>query len=179
MLQLQSAGSASKALRQALLEASSRIAAIARAHQRLHKSDGINTLDLGAYLSDICKDLSQAMPASEVNMAFEQGIEIPTDQAISAALLVNELVTNVAKYAYPDGPCRVWITLARGAGNSLDISVRDEGVGLPSTFDIKSGLGLGMRIADAFTRQLHGKLDIIRRNPGTELVLSFPATPAG
>jgi two-component sensor histidine kinase len=54
------------------------------------------------------------------------------------------------------------------------ISVRDEGVGLPPAFDIKSGQRLGMRLVDAFAQQLQGNLQVLRKEPGTELVLTFP-----
>jgi two-component sensor histidine kinase len=78
--------------RHKLREASSRIAAIPRAYQRLYRSERIDTLDLGAY--EVCKDLDDSMPSCEVNVSAEEGIEIRTDRAIPAILLVNELITN-------------------------------------------------------------------------------------
>jgi two-component sensor histidine kinase len=164
-------------VRHELREASSRIAAIARAHQRLYTSDRIETLDLGAYLTDVCKDLDDSMPSCEVNVSAEEGIEIRTDRAIPAVLSVNELVTNAAKYAYPAGNCRVWVTLSRAPKETVMISVRDEGIGLPATFDIKSGRRLGMRLVDAFAQQLQGDLQVLRKEPGTEFVLTLPINP--
>jgi two-component sensor histidine kinase len=177
MLHLHASGAESNEVRHELREASSRIAAIARAHQRLYKSDRIDTLDLGAYLTEVCKDLDDSMPSCEVNVSAEEGIEIRTDRAIPAVLLVNELITNAAKYAYPGGSCRVWVTLSRGAEDKLILSVRDEGTGLPPTFDIKSGRRLGMRLVDSFSQQLHGDLKVLRRDPGTEFVLTIPFHP--
>jgi len=108
-------------------------------------------------------------------VSAEEGIEIRTDRAIPAILLVNELITNAAKYAYPAGNCRVWVALSRSAsGDAVVISVRDEGVGLPASFDIKSGRRLGMRLVDSFSRQLQGDLQVLRRTPGTEFVLTIP-----
>jgi two-component sensor histidine kinase len=115
-----------------LREASSRIAGIARAHHRLYRSDRIDTLDLGAYLRDVCKDIAESTPACEISVSVEQGIEISTDRAIPAVLLINELITNAAKYAYPAGNCRVWVTLSLATKETVVISVRDEGVGLPN-----------------------------------------------
>jgi two-component sensor histidine kinase len=175
MLHLHASVAESKDVQHELREASSRIAAIARAHQRLYKSDRIDTLDLGAYLTDVCRDLDDSMPSCEVSVSAEEGIEIRTDRAIPAILLVNELITNAAKYAYPAGNCRVWVTLSRNAsGDLVVISVRDEGVGLPASFDIKSGRRLGMRLVDSFSQQLQGDLQVLRRNPGTEFVLTIP-----
>jgi two-component sensor histidine kinase len=177
MLHLHASGAESTEVRHELREASGRIAAIARAHQRLYKSDRIDTLDLGAYLTEVCKDLDDSMPSCEVNVSTEEGIEIRTDRAIPAVLLVNELITNAAKYAYPAGNCRVWVTLSRAPNDHVLISVRDEGVGLPSTFDIKSGRRLGMRLVDSFSQQLQGDLQVLRKDPGTEFVLTMPRHP--
>ena len=138
----------------------------------MYTSDRIDTLDLGAYLSDVCKDLGDSMSGCEVNVCAAEGIVVRTDRAIPAVLLVNELITNAAKYAYPGGNCRVWVTLSREADTV--ISVRDEGMGLPATFDIKSGRRLGMRLVNSFSRQLNGDLQVLRKNPGTEFVLTMP-----
>jgi two-component sensor histidine kinase len=174
MLHLHSSVADSNDVRHELREASGRIAAIARAHQRLYRGDRIDTLDLGAYLTDVCKDIEDSMPACQVEVTADDGVEIRTDRAIPAVLLVSELVTNAAKYAYPAGNCRVWVTLSRAPKDAVVISVRDEGVGLPPTFDIKSGRRLGMRLVDSFTQQLHGNLQILRKTPGTEFVLTLP-----
>jgi two-component sensor histidine kinase len=178
MLHLHASGAESNEVRHELREASSRIAAIARAHQRLYKSDRIDTLDLGAYLTEVCKDLKDSMPSCEVNVSSEEGIEIRTDRAIPAVLLVNELITNAAKYAYPAGNCGVWLTLSRAPKDNVLISVRDEGVGLPPTFNIKSGRRLGMRLVGSFSQQLQGDLEVLRKNPGTEFVLTVPLHPS-
>jgi two-component sensor histidine kinase len=179
MLHLQSTVTHSNEVQHELRQASSRIAAIGRAHQRLYRSDRVDALDLRAYLVDVCNDICESMPSCEVNVSAEEGIEISTDRAIPAILLVNELITNAAKYAYPAGSCRVWVTVSSGQNETVVISVRDEGVGLPPTFDIESGHRLGMRLVDAFSRQLQGELEVLRRQPGTEFVLTVPLKPAG
>lgn len=174
MLHLHASVAESNDVRHELREASSRITAVARAHQRLYRSDRIETLALGAYLTDVCKDLNNSMSSCEVIVSAEDDIEIRTDRAIPAMLLVNELITNAAKYAYPAGNCRAWVTLSRASEGTVRITVRDEGVGLPPTFDIKSGRRLGMRLVDAFAQQLQGNLQVLRKEPGTEFVLTFP-----
>ncbi|MGH6671492.1 MAG: sensor histidine kinase [Xanthobacteraceae bacterium] len=173
MLHLHSSISESEDVRHELRQAGSRITAIARAHQRLYSGDAIEALDLGAYVRDVCKDIGAATPECEIAVDAETGILIRTDRAIPAALLVNELITNAAKYAYPDADCKVWVTLSCESKGSAVISVRDEGVGLPANFDLKSGR-LGMRLVNSFAQQLQGELQILRKDPGTEFVLNFP-----
>jgi len=174
MLHLQAAASESADVTHGLREASQRIAAIARAHQRLYAGDTVETLDLGTYLTAVCDDLRDSMPKCQINVDTAAGIEIATDRAIQVALLVNELITNSAKYAYPSGPCRAWVRVSRGSDNAIIVSVRDEGVGLPAEFDIKSRKRLGMQLINAFTTQLQATLEIKRRAPGTEFILSVP-----
>jgi two-component sensor histidine kinase len=174
MLRLQSSVVQSEDARHELIEAGSRIAAIARAHQRLYSGDQIEALDLGAYLRQVCADIASSMPGCEIDVSAEEAIVIRTDRAIPAVLIVNELITNAAKYAYPGRDCRVWVTLSRRSEQSVAISVRDEGTGLPPQFDLQSGR-LGMRLVSSFAQQLQGDLQISRRDPGAEFVLNFPA----
>src|SRR5215472_10680517 len=176
MLHLQSSSAENPDLRHELREAGSRIAAVARAHQKLYSTNRIDSLDLGVYLTDVCKDLNASIPDCEINVSAEEGIITATDRAVAVALLVNELVSNAIKHAYPGAQCRVWVTLSRGADATNLITVKDEGVGLPSDFDLKTGRRLGMRLVNTFTKQLRGDLQIVRRNPGTEFVLAIPST---
>lgn len=174
MLRLQSSVVQSEDARHELIEAGSRIAAIARAHQRLYNGDQIEALDLGAYLRQVCADIASSMPGCEIDVSVEEAIVIRTDRAIPAGLIVNELITNAAKYAYPGRDGRVWVTLSRSSERSLAISVKDEGAGLPPQFDLSSGR-LGMRLVSSFAQQLQGDLQVLRKDPGAEFVLNFPA----
>jgi two-component sensor histidine kinase len=173
MLHLQSSNAENPDLRRELREAGSRIAAVARAHQRLYSSNRIDSLDLGIYLTDVCKDLNASIPDCEISVSAEEGIIKPTDRAVAVALLVNELVSNAIKHAYPGAQCRIWATLSRKSG-SIVLTVRDEGIGLPADFDLNTGRRLGMRLVNAFTKQLRGTLQVVRRNPGTEFVVTIP-----
>ena len=173
MLHLQTTSTHSNEVRHALQDAYARIAAIARAHQRLYGGDHIGSVDLGAYLSDICKDLGKAMPDCKIHVSAAPDIHCAADTAIPIALLVNELITNSAKYAYPSGGCEVWLDVSRSDGR-LSISVRDRGVGLPADFDINSGKRLGMRLVSALSSQVRAELTVRRHAPGTEFLLSIP-----
>jgi two-component sensor histidine kinase len=173
MLQLHASAAASEEVKHELRQAGSRIGAIAGAHKRLYSDDNIDAVDLGAYLGEVCRDIAASMPGCKVDVSSTPGIVIRTDRAVPAVLFVNELITNAVKYAYPGGGCKVWVTLALHSADTAVISVRDEGVGLPADFDLKAGGRLGMRIVSAFARQLHGDLQVLRRDPGTEFVLKF------
>jgi len=177
MLHLQTSTTQNPEVRHALRDAASRIAAIARAHQRLYGSDKIDSVDLGAYLTDICNDLGKALPNCKLHVAAAAGIHCATDTAIPVALLVNEMITNSAKYAYPNGGCEVWLDVAQADGK-ISISVRDKGVGLPADFDLNSGKRLGMRLVTALSSQVNADLQVVRHEPGTEFLLTIPVRAA-
>ena len=176
MLSLQAGGDPVVAER--LQDASSRIAAIARAHDRLYRSPQIEKIDLGCYLVEVCRDLNDVMPHCEVECVAPETIYMSTDRAIRVALLVTELVTNSAKHAYPDGqPGRIWVNLARGDRETAHITVRDEGEGLPPTFDLGRGGGLGMRLAMALAQQTDAVIRANRLGKGTEFLIEMPLAP--
>jgi two-component sensor histidine kinase len=177
MLKLQADAANDPALQNQLLEAAGRISAIARAHQRLYRTARVQRVDLGAYLTDVCRDLDDVADC-EVELQVAAGIDIIIDRAIPISLLVNELVTNAAKHAYAGKPgSRIWVGLNPGENGTVVVSVRDHGSGLPADFDPKQRRGLGMRIINAFSQQLGAELSIRRGDPGTEFVLVIPLDP--
>jgi two-component sensor histidine kinase len=151
------------------------VSAVAKAHDQLFHGSDIERMDLGKYVETICKDLDASVAHCVIQTDAQYEIEISTDRAISAALIVNELITNAAKYAYKDKPGgKIWVAVAGVGKDKLSISVRDEGAGLPPGFDRNKPKGLGMRIITAFVKQLAGTLEIHARNPGTEFVITIP-----
>jgi len=175
MLRLQAMKINDPRLTEQLEEASQRVHAVARAHERLYHSDDIDALDLGVYVELVCKDLSANLSECDIQVETENGLVLSTDRAISAALIISELVMNAAKYAYGDASGgRIWVRIARAGNDKAELSVRDEGAGLPDGFDPLSSKSLGMTIIAAFTQQLDGELEIKARSPGTEFVVILP-----
>jgi two-component sensor histidine kinase len=174
MLRLQAAEVDDATLTQLLEEASHRILAIARAHERLYQSTDVETLDLGTYLAQVCKDLDDGASRCDVHIDAQPGINVAIDRAISAALIVTELITNAAKYAYGEAGGKIWVRVTREGDSSVALSVRDEGKGLPPDFDIRKAKGLGMRIVSALSQQLNAQLSVLQGASGTQFVLTVP-----
>jgi len=173
MFNLQARTAKDPALVQALQEAYGRVTAVARVHERLYRSAEVGRVDLSAYLKDVCDDLQGVTAENKIEFEVSEPIPMSTDRAVLVALLVGELVTNAAKHAYPAGaPGHIHVHLARAGDASVVVSVRDNGMGLPPSFDPKNG-GLGMTIIDAFVQQSSAKLEIRRRSKGTEFVVSI------
>jgi two-component sensor histidine kinase len=180
ILRLQGDAAEEPAVQQQLREAAARISAIARVHQRLHQSSQVETIDLGAYLKDLCRDFSDMAPTCEIQADVTEGIEVPTARAVSIALLVNELMVNAATHAYPGKTiCRIWVKLERTAEGKAVVSVRDAGAGLPADYDPVAGKGLGMRIVHALGNQLDADVRVHPRHPGTEIVVTMDVKRPG
>jgi len=176
MLHLQARRVTHGNLTEQLKEAADRIAAVARAHELLYQGSDLNWLDIGRYIERICRDFDTSISHCTINVSVDYGIEIATDQAIACALIVNELISNCAKYAYAGREGIIWVTVAHAGENGFSIHVRDEGVGLGKDFDMAKSKGLGMRLIKAFTQQLHGTVTANPAHPGTEFVIWVPIT---
>jgi two-component sensor histidine kinase len=175
MLNLQAGNGTDPELQRQLREASSRVLAIARAHERLYKDDDVATLDLGAYLHDVCGDLNLSSSGCTVEVCAPEGVRLATDRAIPLVLIASELVTNAVKYAYPgEHKGAVRVTLVKRGDGRLVVKVADDGVGLPSDFDALKAKGLGMRIVQALADQLGADLQLRSGHPGAEFALVVP-----
>lgn len=166
----------------ALQDARSRVEAIAGVHDQLWRQGGIEEagageavpgeIDLAPFLDKLVLNLASGAPTHRLTCAA-QPQRLSADLAIPIGLLVNELVTNALKYAYPANSCpgggeiRV---CANREGATLVVEVADDGVGLPDGFEIgRASKSLGMRVVGSLTRQLGGTLTI----PPTEKGAAF------
>jgi two-component sensor histidine kinase len=178
MFSLQASTTPNTEVAQSLQQAMSRVTAVARIHERLYRTTNVGTVDLAAYLGDICEDLAGLAPQCQVKYEPERPIPITTDRAVRVALLVTELVTNAAKHAYPEGKeGPIFVSLSHMDSDAIKISIRDRGAGLPATFDDALGTGLGMRIVRALITQTDANLTFHRHQPGSEFVIEFPLQP--
>jgi two-component sensor histidine kinase len=176
MLSLQANANEDESLKLQLLEASTRVAAVARAHERLYQTTEIEKLDVGAYIKDVCGDLP-VTEGTTVTVEAPVGIYLSMDRSISIALIVVELATNAMKHAYSAERGIVWVTLAK-KDDALILSVTDEGRGLPADFASRKTKGLGMRIVSALATQLDAELTIKRSDKGTSFELRVPLNQA-
>lgn len=177
LLMLQANQAKDGPLRQSLMDARSRIAVIADLHQRLYATSQHDSVEFGGYIRDLAREtLGSLQDAGRIRFEadVESGIDIALGPAVSLALVVNELVTNAVKYAFPDDrPGRV-ILACRRTPDCIILSVADDGVGMPGDFDPGKPTGLGMRIVTSLVRQVRGTLDIGDAAPGTVFVISLP-----
>ena len=157
LLSMQHKASKSEETRAALAEAKSRVIAVARVHEQLHKSHAVGIVAFADYLRQLCKDLEYSLRRTGVELDFSADpVDLPAEQAMTLAIVVNELVTNAYKHGGAAGAKKITVRLAQ-RGNELLLSVADDGAGLPGGPITKSP-GLGFRLIENLSKQLAAKL---------------------
>jgi len=175
MLHLQASTVDDDGLAVQLAEASSRVSAVGRAYERLAYDGDVENIDLRTYLQAVCADAMNASCNCKLHFDGADGIWLYADRAISLALIVNELVTNAVKHAFPNGhEGHIFVRLVRQDANTALVSVRDDGIGLPPDFDLSLSKGLGMRIVAALAKQLGADISRPSQVEGNEFVVSVP-----
>lgn len=170
----------------ALLEAANRVRAMSLVHERLYQSRSVGTIGLDEYVGELCDQLASAASARQRGIALALDVapeHVGLDLAVPLGLLLNELVSNSLKHAFPDGRHgTVRITLAPDphatANDGMRLTVADDGVGLPPGADGTSAETLGLRLVGALSEQLHGRLVLENRN-GACVTLFFRSTSNG
>jgi two-component sensor histidine kinase len=175
MLHLQANAGGNSELRESLSEASNRISTIGRAYERLAYNADYEQIALVEYLREVLKDLEAEVSPSKIQFDAPEEIQFAADRAILVALIVNELVLNAAKYAYPDRPGeQIRVKVIRTEEPLLLVSVDDDGVGLPASFDPATTKRLGSRLVTALAQQLDAEVTRTSGGTGTQCTLRIP-----
>jgi two-component sensor histidine kinase len=173
LLNIQGRMSSDPEVQRALADAQTRIHTIAQVHDRLWRNNEVQTVDLAEFMSELCEQFKQtARPGQTIEYEFLP-ITVQTDQAVPIGLLTNELVTNALKYAYPDGPGLVLVSIRQTDHGHLRLEVSDSGIGLPDGFNTAGSESLGMKVINSFSRQIGGRPAWEDANPGTRFLLDF------
>jgi two-component sensor histidine kinase len=180
LLTLQALTTKEPAMRSAFQEAGARISTVTQAHQRIHmaeKEQG-SVVDFGQYLRDLCAEMEAGSvisgPGCHITVWAER-TPMPPESIIPLALIVNELVSNAIKYAYPAGvPGEVEVSLRTLPEGGCRLTVADHGRGLPPGFDPARVDTLGMKVVRAFTGQLRGRLRVESNEPGARFSVDLP-----
>jgi two-component sensor histidine kinase len=157
-----------------LHESRNRIRSMAIIQETLYKSDVFSTVDFGKYIEDLCQNLIASYQIiGNVKLELEvQPVHMILDQAIPCGLLINEIITNSLKYAWPDHQKgSIWVRLSQEEQNVV-LEVSDDGQGLPEQFDKMNTETLGLQLIATLNEQLEGKLEVSNQN-GTKYLLKF------
>jgi two-component sensor histidine kinase len=177
MLHLQASAVGDPELSERLNEASTRISAVGRAYERLAYNADYENIDLVSYLREVIGDLETAVAPCKVQLEAPDEIQFAADRAILVALVINELVLNAGKYAYPNASGGlIRVSMSQTDKNSVLVSVRDEGAGLPPDFNPVTSKRLGTRLVNALAKQLGAEVTRPVSANGTNFTLLIPLT---
>jgi PAS domain S-box-containing protein len=176
LLSLQAARVTHPAAAAVLSESQNRVRAMALVHETLYRSDDLARVDLSRYLEELCGYLFRSYGVDSALVRLELDVEpvtVSLDKTIPCGLLVNEIVSNSLKYAFPNTRSG---TVAVGAhtrpDGHLTLTLTDDGVGLPAEIVVDRTPTLGLQLVNILTEQLGGQLTV-ERSPGTRFVISF------
>ncbi len=181
LLHLQASSSTQDDVKAALTNAMGRVAAVAQVHRRLYTSHDLKSVLLNQYLDALLEDLRRSAEGNRMSRLTVKAepVEIDPDRAVAIGIIVNELVMNAVKYAYPDGAGPIHVSLT-GQGDDVVLSIADDGVGLNVKSDPRS-TGMGQRIVTAMASKLEASVERDPSHAGTRIVLRFrrASRPAG
>jgi two-component sensor histidine kinase len=162
----------------ALEDSQQRVRSIALIHERLSGTERLDRIVFAEYAEQLVQELSGVYGVAARRIAIRvesEPVEMGIHRAIPCALILNELVTNSLKHAFPgERSGEVRVRLRQSAPGELELAVEDDGVGCPPIAAARNGKSLGLRIVEILTRQLEGSLE----QPdcaGTRFVLRFRA----
>jgi two-component sensor histidine kinase len=150
---------------------------MARIHDFLYANEQINEISLGEYVKDLATTVMSAMQTTSVSRVTARynltPVSISIRQAMPCGLIVNELLTNVFKYAYPnhDGG-EIYFGVELTPDNRISLTVSDDGVGLPEGLDWQRSDSLGLRIIRILVNQLGGTVELNARQ-GVSFTVRF------
>jgi PAS domain S-box-containing protein len=163
-------------MKQAMAETKNRIRAMSLVHEKLYMSENISSIDLADYTRYLATQLFSFYGVDHRRVSLKNDIaKIPLDinTAIPLGLILNEIISNALKHAFPDDRSGTISISGRSDGGLLTLDVKDDGIGLPSGFDWKSAESLGLRLINSLVDQLGGTLDL-GKGPGTEFIITIP-----
>jgi PAS domain S-box-containing protein len=160
-------------------ESQNRVRSIALFHEKLYQSRDLGRIEIGEYIKGLANGsfATYGVDPDDIVLAVHtEDIPLDVDAAISCGLIVNELVSNSLKHAFPDrrkGQVEVTLRSAgTAAGTDVILEVADNGIGFPASLDIRNPSTLGLKLVAIFTEQVRGTMDLAREG-GTRFSLRF------
>ena len=156
--------------------AENRVISMALVHQQLYLCQNLAQVDSASYIKHLASNLFTSYNINTDAIKLKINIDnflLSVNTAITCGLIINELISNALKYAFPEGRAgeiRINFQSSRG---EIIITVSDNGIGLPENVNLQKTESLGLQIVLALTNQLQGEIEIERSN-GTEFRITFP-----
>ena len=177
LLSLQTKNTRSKAAIEALEEGKSRVKAMALIHQKLYQNDDLSVIEMQGYIESLVNSVQSVFKkgGSKINITIDaEGVELDIDRAIPFGLILNELVSNSFKYAFPDDieNGKIYIHLRR-TGEQGFFEYTDNGVGLPEDYEKQVDASMGIKLINRLVNQLQSTMNIDKTTEGVRFWFNF------
>jgi PAS domain S-box-containing protein len=158
-------------------ESQNRIRSMALIHENLYKSGDLQNINFREYITEIVQQLSRSYGGQDIALTIKvDDVHVDIDTAVPLGLIINELVSNALKYAFPDNKGEITVIL-RAGDSIIELIVEDDGVGIPSTVDVRTTKTLGLQLVFSLVEnQLNGDINLERKK-GTEFYITLPVSP--
>ncbi len=180
LLNLQMSQSTDPALTEGLRESQSRVRAMALIHEKLYQSEDLARVDMSSYISSLTSALvtTYRMAAGKVDVQIDtSNIFLDLESAIPCGLIVNELISNSLKYAFPgDRTGVINVSFKEKQTGFFTLLVTDDGVGLPKGFNPEKGSSLGLKLVSSLVKQIQGEMTVANE-VGVNYEINFSNLP--
>ena len=153
-----------------------RVRSMALVHETLYGSKNLGEIDFGAYARALAEELLAvyALDGNRVQMHTDvQAINMPIDLAVPCGLILNELISNTLKHAFPNGGTGTVAVTVQLKGDQCQLIVTDDGVGVPRDLNVDTQGSLGLRLIRSLVRQIRGTFELVPQQSGTTARLTF------
>ncbi|WP_316829834.1 histidine kinase dimerization/phosphoacceptor domain -containing protein [Pedobacter aquatilis] len=175
LLQRQSKYVDNKIAKDAISNSENRMRSIALIHQKLYQSEGFDLINMAEYIDEFISYVKESLDLGD-HLIFEKDFDeiyLSVSQAIPLSLIMNEAITNAIKYAYPQNNSNfIRVSLKRIDKKHNKLSIKDNGVGLSTDFDLQKIDSMGMNLMRGLAKQLGGSFEI-RNNQGVSVEIIF------
>jgi PAS domain S-box-containing protein len=176
LLGLQARGSSEEITRRMLMESQNRVHTMALLHETLYQSENLSQIEFHDYIRHLADHLFQSYRVSSKRIRLDTALDelhMNMDAAVPCGLILNELLSNALKHAFPEnGEGVIRIELRDLSNHTVRLVVADDGVGFASESDWKNPKTLGLRLVRTLADQLGGEI-AVKPNPGAEVQLTF------
>jgi two-component sensor histidine kinase/HAMP domain-containing protein len=177
LLSLQAEGIADRPVRAMFEESRNRIKSMALVHEKLYESKDMAHVDFKTYLQGLVSGIANTYKRDDVVCSVEmEPVALNVNVGIPCGLIVNELVSNSLKYAFPEGKKgTIKVGINKNTDSAYVLTVADNGIGFPEETDFRNTSSLGLLLVNVLTRQILGTIELSREE-GTRFSITFPGT---
>jgi PAS domain S-box-containing protein len=176
LFSLQAGHTTNEECRGILKEGQTRIRSMSLVHEKLYQSSDLSKIDFAGYIQSLAVHLLHVYLVNPAQVRMEtdfEDVSLDINSAVPCGLILNELISNALKHAFPGGRTgEIKIGLRRGPGGAVELRVADDGVGFPKGLDFRKAESFGLQIVNLLVGQLEAAIDL-DRTKGTAFTMTF------